>query len=179
MQHFQKKEFLQAAEELHTAYAIEPKPLLLFNIGQSYRRAGRAQEALAAYERFIHDEPTSPLRPEAEGYCNDMRTLIAEQERKAQIESELASAKQRAQEQAQALGNEQERARSTQAALTVERQRSERERRRPLYRRPWFWGVLSAAVVAAGTSVALAVTLAPRDRTTDGGFVEVNFALSR
>jgi tetratricopeptide (TPR) repeat protein len=175
VRHFQNKEFLQAAEELQTAYAIEPKPLLLFNIGQAYRRAGRPQEALAAYERFVREDPTSTLRPETEGYCNDMRTLIAEQERKAQVEKALVNEQQRAQKQAAALADEQERGRSTQQALTLERQRNERERRRPLYRRPWFWGVLGAAVVAVGTSVALGVTLAPRDRPTDGGFVEVNF----
>lgn len=175
VRHFQNKEFLKAAEELRIAYIIEPKPLLLFNIGQAYRRAGRPQEALTAYEKFLRDDPTSTLRPETEGYCNDMRTLIAEQERKAQIERALASEQQRAQEQAAALRDEQERGKNTQQALTIERQRNERERRRPIYRRPWFWGVIGAAVVAVGTSVALGVTLAPRDRPTDGGFVEVNF----
>lgn len=175
VRHFQNKEFLKAAEELRIAYVIEPKPLLLFNIGQAYRRAGYPQEALTAYEKFLRDDPTSTLRPETEGYCNDMRTLIAEQERKAQIERALASEQQRAQEQAVALRDEQERGKTTQQALTMERQRNERERRRPIYRRPWFWGVIGAAVVAVGTSVALGVTLAPRDRPTEGGFVEVNF----
>lgn len=177
---FQTKDFLRAASELRAAYRQDPKPLLLFNIGQAYRRAGRAGEALEAYEQFLRADPKSPLRPETEGYCNDMRTLLEEQARKAQVESALASEKQTTKEKEKALRAEQERAAQAQQNLLVERQRSDAELARQRARRRLIIGVSIAAVTLAvlgGAAITVGVVLRPQDPTTDGGFVNVNFAL--
>lgn len=179
VQYFGSKEYENAALALEKAYKIDPKPLFLFNIGQAYKRAGRPKEALAAYERFLRADPQSTLRAEAEGYCNDMRSLIAEQERSAQVKAALLTEKERAAEKEAALRAEKLRTEQTQKALLAERAKAERERRRPIYKRPWFWGVVGGGVLAAGLAIGLGVALAPRDRETEGGFVDINFALSR
>ncbi len=179
---FQSKDFLRAATELQAAYRQDPKPLLLFNIGQAYRRAGRAQEALDAYEQFMRADPKSPLRPETEGYCNDMRTLLEEQKRKAQVESALASEKQAAVEKEKALRTEKERAALAQQKLVQERKRAEDELSRQKARRRLIIGLSVGAIslaVLGGAAVAVGVALRPKDPTTDGGFVNVSFALSR
>ncbi|MBL9008580.1 MAG: tetratricopeptide repeat protein [Myxococcales bacterium] len=179
---FQSKDFLRAATELQAAYRQDPKPLLLFNIGQAYRRAGRAQEALDAYEQFMRADPKSPLRPETEGYCNDMRTLLEEQKRKAQVESALASEKQAAVEKEKALRTEKERTALAQQKLQQERKRAEDELSRQKARRRLIIGLSVGAIslaVLGGAAVAVGVALRPKDPTTDGGFVNVSFALSR
>lgn len=179
---FQSKDFLRAAAELQAAYRQDPKPLLLFNIGQAYRRAGRAQEALDAYEQFLRADPKSPLRPETEGYCNDMRTLIEEQKRKAQVERALATEKQATQEKEKALRAEQERTAVAQQKLAQERKRSEDELSRQRARRRLIIGLSVGAVTLAvlgGAAIAVGVALRPKDPTTDGGFMNVSFALSR
>lgn len=179
---FQTKDFLRAVVELRAAYRQDPKPLLLFNIGQAYRRAGRAGEALEAYEQFLRADPKSPLRPETEGYCNDMRTLLEEQARKAQVESALASEKQSTKEKEKALRLEQERSAQAQQNLIAERQRSDAELSRQRSRRRLIIGVSVAAVALAvlgGAAITVGVVLRPKDPTTDGGFVNVSFALSR
>jgi tetratricopeptide (TPR) repeat protein len=179
---FQSKDFLRAAAELRAAYRQDPKPLLLFNIGQAYRRAGRAQEALDAYEQFLRADPKSPLRPETEGYCNDMRTLIEEQKRKAQVEIALETEKQTTAEKERALRAEKERAALTQQKLVLEQKRAEDERSRQKARRRLIIGLSVGAVtlaVLSGAAIAVGIALRPRDPTTDGGFVNVSFALSR
>ena len=179
---FQSKDFLRAAAELQAAYRQDPKPLLLFNIGQAYRRAGLAQEALDAYEQFLRADPKSPLRPETEGYCNDMRTLIEEQKRKAQVERALASEKQATQEKEKALRAEQERTALAQQRLTQEQKRAEDESSRQKARRRLIIGLSVGAVTLAvlgGAAVAIGVVLRPKDPATDGGFMNISFALSR
>jgi tetratricopeptide (TPR) repeat protein len=176
-QHFAAKEYQKAAEELQLAYTLDPRPLYLFNVAQAYRRALLPKEALAMYERFLREDPNSTLRGEAEGYCNDMRVLIAEQDRGAQVKAALGEEQVRAEERQQALRVEQERAARTQKALLVERARAERERKKPVYKRGWFWGVVVSGVALVGAGIGLGVGFAPRDRSTDGGFVDINFAL--
>lgn len=45
----------------------------------------------------------------------------------------------------------------------------------PLFRRPVFWGIVSAGVAAAALAVGLGVGLSQRDPTTDGGNVSFHF----
>jgi serine/threonine protein kinase len=105
-----------ALVDLQTAHALSGKPLYLFNIAQCHRRAGRPRQALDAYERFLREDPRSPLRRETEGYIAELRTLLGQQDLLAR-------------------------------------------ERRPVWRRPWFWGLvaggLAASAVALGTGLAL------------------------
>ncbi len=65
---FKAGEYQRAIESFATAYALEPAPLLLFNIAQVQRKAGHRDEALALYRRFLEEDPNTPMRAEAEGY---------------------------------------------------------------------------------------------------------------
>ncbi len=165
---YQAQEYLKAAAELKLAYAREPQALLLFNIAQAYRKALRPREAMEQYQLFLQADPGTALRGETEAYINDMKALLSEQQKAERAEREAQA---RLQEQGN-LAAAKERA---DRALRTERERAERERKRPLYKRGWFWGVMAATAVAIGAGIGLAVAFTPRDPQTDGGFVGVSF----
>jgi tetratricopeptide (TPR) repeat protein len=47
----------EAAKNYEEAYRLIQKPELLFNIGQSWRQAGKADKALTAYKSFLRTAP--------------------------------------------------------------------------------------------------------------------------
>lgn len=72
--------FLAAAERLQAAYRIHPMPTLLINIGQAFRKAGFAQQALSYYERFLQVEPNPPpdVRAEVASFIAHAQASLAE-----------------------------------------------------------------------------------------------------
>lgn len=70
-------DFRSAWEAFSLAYSMSPEPLprLLFNIGQAYRRAGRAEVACLSYSRFLTEDPHSELRKEALAYLQELRAV--------------------------------------------------------------------------------------------------------
>lgn len=72
--------FLAATERLQAAYRIHPMPTLLINIGQAFRKAGLAQQALAYYERFFQVEPNPApdVRAEVEGFIAQAQASLTD-----------------------------------------------------------------------------------------------------
>lgn len=54
--------YLAAVDEFKQAYLAQPEPIILFDIAQSYRRAGRLTDARAFYQRFIERVPDGAQR---------------------------------------------------------------------------------------------------------------------
>ncbi|MBZ4421089.1 TonB-dependent receptor [Myxococcus sp. RHST-1-4] len=52
-----QKQYDQGIAELEAAYAIKPHPNVLYNIARAYHDAGRLQEALDAYKRYLASNP--------------------------------------------------------------------------------------------------------------------------
>ena len=50
---FERREFLRAAQEFQAAYDITKDPVVLFNIGEAYEKAGKVDEAIRAYEAYL------------------------------------------------------------------------------------------------------------------------------
>lgn len=65
---FQQGDFDGAIQTFTAAYAISPRPMLLFNIGQAHRKAGRPQQALTSYQLFLRKAKDTPLRAETLAY---------------------------------------------------------------------------------------------------------------
>jgi tetratricopeptide (TPR) repeat protein len=57
MDAYRRAEYATAVAEFEAAYAIDSQPLLIFNIAQSYRRAGQLPEALREYRRYLGLDP--------------------------------------------------------------------------------------------------------------------------
>lgn len=131
---FNEERYADSAAELQAAYQQDPKPIFLFNLGQSLRRANRLVEARDAFRRFLQEDPKDQLQ-------------LQRQTRVSIRELDL---------------------------LIVQLQ----EKRRPLWRKPWFW------IATAGAAVALAVGLGvgigvgrggSAVPATDGGVVMLRF----
>ncbi len=57
---FQAKEYEQAVALFEEAYALQPEPNYLFNIGRIYEESGNLERSVEFYERFVK-EPGVPL----------------------------------------------------------------------------------------------------------------------
>lgn len=153
------------------AYERKPVPALLFNIAQAQRKAGQWQQALTMYERFLREDPKSTLAPEAEANATAMRARIEADKASAERDVAERLAKQRAAE-AEALAQAREAERKkTEAALLLVSQKNEK----PIYKKPWFWGVLGGVVVAGVVVTAVVIATQPKDPASDLGLRVVEF----
>ncbi len=174
--HYQAGEYDAAAQALESAYALDPKPLFLFNVAQAQRKAGHAEAALASYRRFLAVAGQSPLVPEAEQH---VAALAAEVERAHAPPPappptvEPPPAPPPAVEPPPAVVPPPPAvvpppaAKAPAPAPVAERT--------PLYRRAGFWIGLVAAAVAVAGAVTLGVLLAPSDPTTTNGIFTLHF----
>lgn len=170
-QHFDKGEFDEAVKDYYAAYERKKIPQLIFNIAQAHRKAGQNQEALIAFERFLKEDPKSPLAPEAEANAAAMRARLEAEKATAERAAAEKLAQQRAAEaEALAKAREAEHKKAEAALLLLTQQK-----KTPVYKKPWFWVVIGG-VVAAGvaTGVAVAVTR-PQDPSSDLGVRTVEF----
>jgi tetratricopeptide (TPR) repeat protein len=53
---FKEKDYAGAVALFERAYAVQPEPAILFNIGRIYEEAQNAEAAIGYYEKFIADE---------------------------------------------------------------------------------------------------------------------------
>jgi tetratricopeptide (TPR) repeat protein len=64
--HFDAEAYAKAVPELKAAYAIEPKPFLLYAWAQAERMTGNCRKAVPLYERFLTTNPDAQQRRYAE-----------------------------------------------------------------------------------------------------------------
>jgi len=72
-------QFREAAREYEIAYRLKSDPALLYNIGQAYRFAGDAAEALRAYKAYLRRSPEAPNRREVDAQIAKLQRLVDEQ----------------------------------------------------------------------------------------------------
>ncbi|HJL00164.1 MAG TPA: TonB-dependent receptor [Polyangiaceae bacterium LLY-WYZ-15_(1-7)] len=65
----------EGIEELELAYETLPHPNVLYNIGRAYAEAGRYQDALEYFERYLATDP--PDREDVIGFIDAIETRIA------------------------------------------------------------------------------------------------------
>jgi len=71
---YDAKRYDEALDELHAAYAIDPRPDLVYAEAQALRMAGRCREAIEAYRRFLALRPPADETAKAERHiarCGD------------------------------------------------------------------------------------------------------------
>lgn len=160
---FKQQRYSDAGDALKLAYEREARPIFLFNVGQTYRKAGRYADAVAAYRRFIAAAPSNPLVSEARGYENTLTALIEQQERANQIETSLIDQQAEAERARQNLTLQQRKTEEAQSALAVEKAQQKK-----IYRRPWFWGVIGGGVGLV-VAIGLGIGVSQLSYHTQGG----------
>jgi tetratricopeptide (TPR) repeat protein len=66
LNNFGAGKYAEAMDDFLAGWALERRPLFLFNAAQAARRAGKLQRAYELYRQFVQDDPGAPERPEAE-----------------------------------------------------------------------------------------------------------------
>ncbi|MBL9043529.1 MAG: tetratricopeptide repeat protein [Myxococcales bacterium] len=156
---YQAQKFEEAIPEFKAAYEIDRKPGLLFNIAQSYRKAGRPRDAIQYYDQYLSSDPRldTDTRRKVDGYLAEARNTLAslELELKRRLAEEKAA---RAVEPPPTLQPE-----PTPPPPPPAPPPPPQEKSTPVYKRPWLWAVVGGVVVAGvivgvvvGTSTARA-----------------------
>jgi tetratricopeptide (TPR) repeat protein len=138
------------------AWRLKQVPGLLFNLGQSHRRAGHVAEALVAFRRYLETGPSEEQVASTEALLRDLERTQG-QARTAK-EQEL-----RVLETKVALAQAEEKALATRLQLELATRPVAPLPEPLLTERWWFWAGVGAVVVGAVTITAVAT--APRPFT--------------
>ena len=142
----QRAEWTTARQEYEKAYAESPDPILNLQIGRCLHLERKYQEALSHYEQYAIALQNNHM-PLGDDYWKNLAETYDALDRPAealqaynQLLKDYPSTKFRPDE-----------------SLLARLQRREEKKRRPLYKTPWFWGVVgsSVAIVATGLGVGL------------------------
>lgn len=156
MESFGAGRFREAEDRFSQAYALRADPALLYNLGRAAHKAGRPQDAVPYYQRFLAADAAGD----------------AEQRRKA--EQYLAQAQREAAPPVLTSAQPMKKTAPTlppsgmQPLLPPSQPSTERPPI-PLYRKPWLWVIVGVAV--AGTAVGIGVGLAARRPDLSGAMV--------
>lgn len=73
-------DYERAIVEYKASYDLHPAPLLLYDLGQAYRKVGRFEQALHSYQQYMADAPpTSAHLADAQAQVDELKKLIDEQ----------------------------------------------------------------------------------------------------
>jgi len=132
------------------AYDLVPHPILLFNIAQAHRLAGRDDEAADFYQRFLATKPTGPEARIARDLLAEITKRSAKAAREAE-ESREAEEARKTEEAREATRVSEMREPSTGREPPSPLPRDAAEPSRP-GRSPWYRDVLGDVLVLGGTA---------------------------
>ncbi|MDP3154229.1 MAG: tetratricopeptide repeat protein [Archangium sp.] len=179
---FDLGDYAKAIEQYEAAYKLKAAPGLLFNLGQSHRRAGHLDKASFYFRRYLETNPptaqakaTEDVLAEVDAQRASQKTDTTEQQRKEEERLRLEDERTHAAAEQQRLlelektrlevANAQGRRLSLEAALKKEAPPP------PVYQRWWFWTAIGVVAVGAAVTVT-AVATAPQPVQTT--FPDIN-----
>lgn len=94
-------DFAQTITLLDEANALDPQPVLVYNLAKAHEGLGHVDEAITLYERYLTQEPSSPdrgaieqrlvmLRKQRDDRANVEKERTAVEKERAQVEKERA-----------------------------------------------------------------------------------------
>ena len=163
---YNKNRFLEAAREFEAGYQALPRSPFLLNIGHSYRRAQELRKAKAAYELMLKVDPTTQHRPLVEDLIRTIDdALVAQQETPVTPPPGGGSPATGTGTGPPLPGAPPANASAIDIGppITVlPEEHSPTPAARPLWKSPWFWGVVGAVVVTSTVGAVLLVNRSPR-----------------
>jgi tetratricopeptide (TPR) repeat protein len=81
-------DFAGAIKLLDEAYALDPQPVLVYNMARAHEGLGHVDEAIALYERYLAEDPASTDRGAIE---QRLATLREQREERGRLEKEKAA----------------------------------------------------------------------------------------
>jgi len=178
---FDLGDFTTAIAKYEEAYKLKSAPGLLFNLGQSHRRAGNLDRATFYFRRYLETNPPAAQAKATEEVLAQVEEQAASS-KNAQAEAERAEAERKkleeqrrhdAEEQARKLELEKTRlevANAQRAALEASL-KTPPVQPTPVTQRWWFWTAIGAVVVG-GAVTATVVATAPKPAQTT--FPDIN-----
>jgi tetratricopeptide (TPR) repeat protein len=165
---FRRGDYKTTEAEYWAAYGLKPQTIILFNIAQVYRKEERWNEALTLFRRYLKEEPSSTLAGEVEGRIAEANARIQTQKR----DSERLAAERLAKANV-LLAERMMELRDIDRKIAAQ---GSSGNAKPVYRRPWFWGILGVTIVGVGLGVGLGVVMhPPLDPSSDLGLRVVYF----
>jgi tetratricopeptide (TPR) repeat protein len=80
---YNRGDFRGAADDLTKAYALEPAPVLLYNLGRAYEGLGDTKKAIDAYGRYLEAQPNAEDRGALETRLATLRRQLELEQRAA------------------------------------------------------------------------------------------------
>ncbi len=139
--HYAVGEYEAAADAYMSAYKLKPDAALLFNAAQACRLGGKSDRALTLYRNYLRFHPDASNTEAVRGH-------IARLEKQIEAERAAATTPPPASVQPPPMTPPVTPAVNEPPSLTATAP-PPAPAERPLYRKPWFWGVVGGAVVAA------------------------------
>jgi tetratricopeptide (TPR) repeat protein len=81
--YFELRRYVQAAEEFERVFELSGQGALLYNAGRAWEAAGRARDAMRAYERFLETRAEGVDRASVQSSINALRARAEEETRLA------------------------------------------------------------------------------------------------
>ena len=156
--------FDEAAAAFERAYALAPRPLILFNVGQARRKMGDFDRALVAYRTYVATgagEPAATL-DEARGYIAQIEGYLQQSQAPPPPPPSATAPPPQAMPPATPSVTPNATPTTTNDAAIVATPPS-----RPLYKSPALWGGVAAGVVVLGLAIGLGVGLGTRSHDPD------------
>ncbi|MBN1653736.1 MAG: hypothetical protein JXA30_08170 [Deltaproteobacteria bacterium] len=172
--YFQESRFEDAIREFREAYRLSERSLLLINIGLACSHALKFDEAIAAYQQYLENEPEAVDRKEIEARIEHLRKVsqqvspsLPEDERQEPATSPRALEREREKPQSAAAAEQPDQREKSPKPESPERADDEREGSIL----PWIIGGAGIALIAGG-SVTGALTLNMQSDLDDSCFEE-------
>jgi len=143
---YRSGQYSAAIEAFTRAHALDPAPILLFNIAQAHWKKGNREEALTFYRRYLETAPDAANREQIEARIRELETPPAPAT-EPPPEVTTPAIHLEAVPPPAAPGH-------AQSPVVI----ASPEPRPAVYRRPLFWVVLGAVAASAAVTVALFAT---------------------
>ena len=165
---YNRGDYETALVQYDKAYQCQRKPIVLFNLGQSARKAKRYREALTFFRRYLDDEPTPnpAIREELQQHVQQLERMVRDAEQLRQMaDSEgkpaaAADSPAAARVDAQAAAPDPSAPPSAGGVQLVPA--AGKDTVTPLYKKPWFWGVVGGGAAALAVITGVSIWAAQR-----------------